>query len=74
MAWSLGDKRVKAVCLGGGKVGEGRGCAPETGSGLSPPSLELLRVGILGGGVPGEDLSRIFVSFSGVVFQGHGLH
>ena len=27
-----------------------------------------------GGGVPGEDLNRIFISFLGVSFHSHGLH
>ena len=35
--------------------------------------LSLLHMGVLGE-VSGKDPSRIFISFLGVSFQGHGLH
>ena len=35
--------------------------------------LSLLHMGVLGE-VSGESFSRLFISFPGVPFQGHGLH
>ena len=70
----LRRERGKGNSLGGRERGQARcRCASKRGTELGPPSSGLLRVEILGEG-PGEDLSKIFLSFPGVSFQGHSLH
>ena len=66
------------MCACGGRSGRSRGGRDWhrlLGRGLTPcleAFLSSLQVGILGE-VSGEDLSRIFISFPGVIFQGCGL-
>ena len=64
--WSLGERRVKVMCLGEERgARKGAGLLLEGRARQGPSSEGLLRMGILGE-APGENLNRIFIRFPGV--------
>ena len=66
--WSLGE-RGKENPPGGRGWGKACLCSIERATWGPPPSLEGIYMEI-----SGEDSSRIFISFSGMSSQGHGLY
>ena len=65
--WSLRERERQAKVIWGKRVGKGRVCSIDRAT-RSPP-LEGIYLEVFG-----EVLKRIFISFPGVCFQGHGCY